>query len=126
MKRSRQLATALLLFLAGNELLYGDERIASSSLPSSLAEETGNSARPGSSGTPIHLRDLGSAQPEPFAETNAPTFLGDVLPIFMGKCARCHNDQTRFLYNWMDYKTAYKKRSEIKKRVWDSWKQAYY
>lgn len=54
------------------------------------------------------------------------TYVRDVLPIFMGKCARCHNDQAKFLYNWMDYKTARADRAEIKRRVWDSWKGEYY
>jgi len=30
------------------------------------------------------------------------------------------------LPNWLDYKTAYADRSEIKRRVWDSWKGQYY
>jgi mono/diheme cytochrome c family protein len=44
----------------------------------------------------------------------------------MGNCSRCHNEQTRFVYNWLDYKTAYADRWEIKRRVWDSWKGSYY
>lgn len=55
-----------------------------------------------------------------------PTYLRDILPIFMGKCSRCHNEQTRFVYNWLDYKTAYTDRGEIKRRLWDSWKDSYY
>ncbi len=55
-----------------------------------------------------------------------PTYLQDVLPIFMGKCLRCHNDQTRFLLNWTDYKAAFDNRWKIKRRVWDSWKGRYY
>ena len=55
-----------------------------------------------------------------------PTYLRDILPIFMGKCSRCHNEQTRFVYNWLDYKTAYTDRGEIKRRLWDSWKGSYY
>ncbi len=54
------------------------------------------------------------------------TFLRDVQPIFMGKCVRCHNADTRMLPNWLDYKTAYRDRVEIKRRVWDSWKGDYY
>ncbi len=53
------------------------------------------------------------------------TYLRDVLPIFMGKCTRCHNGQT-ILPNWLDYKTAFGDRREIKRRVWDSWKGLYY
>ncbi len=59
-------------------------------------------------------------------DSQAPTYLRDVLPIFMGKCARCHNDESRFLYNWLDYKTAFGERQQIKRRVWDSWKGQYY
>ncbi len=55
-----------------------------------------------------------------------PTYLRDVLPIFMGNCSRCHNQQTRFLSNWLDYKTAYADRWEIRRRIWDSWKGSYY
>jgi mono/diheme cytochrome c family protein len=56
----------------------------------------------------------------------APTYLRDIQPIFMGSCSRCHNNETRFVYNWLDYKTAYADRWEIKRRVWDSWKGSYY
>ena len=44
----------------------------------------------------------------------------------MGSCSRCHNQQSRFVYNWLDYKTAYADRWEIRRRVWDSWKGSYY
>jgi mono/diheme cytochrome c family protein len=60
------------------------------------------------------------------AEPNTPTYLRDVLPIFAGKCASCHNDQARFLHNWFDYKTAVGDRLEIKRRVWNSWKGSYF
>ena len=44
----------------------------------------------------------------PTAATNAvPTYLRDIQPIFMGNCSRCHNQQSRFVYNWLDYRTAY-------------------
>lgn len=56
----------------------------------------------------------------------APTYLGDILPIFMGNCSRCHNQQSRFVYNWLDYKTAYADRWEIRRRVWDSLQGTYY
>jgi len=55
-----------------------------------------------------------------------PTYLRDVLPIFMGNCSSCHNQQSRFVYNWLDYKTAYSDRWEIRRRIWDSWKGSYY
>ena len=56
----------------------------------------------------------------------APTYLRDILPIFMGKCSRCHNNQARFVYDWLDYRTAYGDRWELKRRIWDSWKGTYY
>ncbi len=62
------------------------------------------------------------------SETNnqAPTYLRDVLPILMARCARCHNEQARFVYNWLDYNTAFGDRREIRRRVWDSWQGTYY
>ena len=60
------------------------------------------------------------------APAAAPTYLRDVMPIFMGNCSRCHNEQSRFVYNWLDYKTAYADRWEIRRRVWDSYKGSYY
>lgn len=66
------------------------------------------------------------AQSAPSATSTAPTYLRDALPIFMGKCYRCHNDQSTVLPNWADYKTAFAHRFEIKRRVWDSWKGDYY
>jgi mono/diheme cytochrome c family protein len=61
------------------------------------------------------------------ASTNrAPTYLRDIQPIFMGNCSRCHNQQSRFIYDWLDYKTAYADRWEIRRRIWDSWKGTYY
>jgi mono/diheme cytochrome c family protein len=56
----------------------------------------------------------------------SPTYQRDVLPIVMGKCSRCHNDQARFLNNWLDYKTTVADRWEIKRRVWNSWKGRYF
>lgn len=55
-----------------------------------------------------------------------PTYLRDVQPIFMRRCSRCHNTQARFVYDWLDYKTAYTDRHEIKRRLWDSWKGTYF
>jgi mono/diheme cytochrome c family protein len=60
------------------------------------------------------------------ATNSAPTYLRDIQPIFMGNCSSCHNQQSRFVYDWLDYKTAYADRWEIKRRIWDSWKGSYY
>lgn len=60
------------------------------------------------------------------AAANAPTYLHDVQPLFLGKCARCHNDDSAYLPNWTDYSSAYMNRLEIKRRVWDCWKGRYY
>ena len=56
----------------------------------------------------------------------SPTYLRDVLPIIMGKCSRCHNQEARFVYNWLDYRTAYQDRHEIRRRVWDAWRGTYF
>jgi mono/diheme cytochrome c family protein len=56
----------------------------------------------------------------------APTYLQDVQPIFMENCSRCHNQESKFVYNWLDYRTAYADRWEIRRRIWDSWKGSYY
>jgi mono/diheme cytochrome c family protein len=66
------------------------------------------------------------ASPPPAANTQNPTYLGDIQPLFMASCTRCHNQQSRFIYNWLDYKTAHADRWEIKRRIWDSWKGSYY
>ena len=58
--------------------------------------------------------------------SQTPTYLRDIQPIFMGNCSRCHNQQSHFVYNWLDYKTAFADRWEIRRRVWDSWKGSYY
>ena len=63
----------------------------------------------------------GGATTSAFAN-QAPTYLRDMQPIFMGNCSRCHNQQSRFVYDWLDYKTAYADRWEIRRRIWDSWK----
>jgi len=55
----------------------------------------------------------------------SPTYLRDVQPIFAASCARCHTPQSK-IYNWLDYKTAYAERWEIRLRVWNSWKGRYY
>lgn len=59
-------------------------------------------------------------------DTGSYTYTRDVLPIVLGKCYSCHNDQTKFLPNWSDYSTAFAHRVEIKRRVWDSWRGSYY
>jgi mono/diheme cytochrome c family protein len=69
------------------------------------------------------LANQASAQTAPAA---GPTYLGDIQPMFMGSCSRCHNQQSRFIYNWLDYQTAYADRWEIRRRVWDSWKGSYH
>ncbi|HEV2455869.1 MAG TPA: cytochrome c [Verrucomicrobiae bacterium] len=68
------------------------------------------------------------AQTAPASAQNreGPTYLRDIQPIVMGNCSRCHNQESRFVYNWLDYKTAYADRWEIKRRIWDSWKGTYY
>jgi mono/diheme cytochrome c family protein/F0F1-type ATP synthase membrane subunit c/vacuolar-type H+-ATPase subunit K len=72
-------------------------------------------------------RALAQAGPAATESTNqAPTYLRDVLPIIMGKCSRCHNEEARFVYNWLDYRTAFADRWEIKRRVWDAWKGTYF
>jgi mono/diheme cytochrome c family protein len=70
---------------------------------------------------------LAQSAPAAAESTNQPpTYLRDVLPIIMGKCSRCHNEQARFVYNWLDYRTAFADRGEIKRRVWNSWKGTYF
>jgi len=63
---------------------------------------------------------------ESAALVRPPTYLGDIQPIFMRRCSRCHNEETRFVYNWLDYRTASVDRWEIKRRLWDSWRGTYY
>jgi mono/diheme cytochrome c family protein len=60
------------------------------------------------------------------AQTNIPTYLRDVQPLFLGKCSRCHNNDSAFLPNWSDYASAYQNRVEIRRRVWDAWKGHYF
>src|ERR1035441_1360269 len=73
---------------------------------------------------PTVIHDSGAVSS---ASTNqAPTYLRDIQPIFMGNCSRCHNQQSRFIYDWLDYKTAYADRWEIRRRIWDSLKGTYY
>jgi mono/diheme cytochrome c family protein len=58
--------------------------------------------------------------------TDSPTYLRDVLPVFMRLCARCHNNQNEFGFDWLDYKTAYRERWEIRRRIWDSWEGTFF
>ena len=74
------------------------------------------------SATNLHF---GSVRADSESRTS-PTFVRDVLPIVLGKCYTCHNNQTRFLPDWTDYATAFSHRIEIKRRVWDSWLGRYY
>ncbi|MGB7769676.1 MAG: c-type cytochrome [Verrucomicrobiia bacterium] len=74
---------------------------------------------------PVETYD--NAGTTPSTSTNqAPTYLGDIRPIFMGHCARCHNEQSRFIYDWLDYKTAYADRWELRRRIWNSWQGTYF
>lgn len=57
---------------------------------------------------------------------HSPTYLEDVVPILMGKCFRCHNQQTSFLNNWLDYRKTFADRWELRRRIWDSWKGDYF
>ena len=77
---------------------------------------------------PANKKDASSSQTSAggAATNQGPTYLGDIQPIFMGSCSRCHNQESRYIYNWLDYKTAYADRWELKRRVWDSWKGSYY
>jgi mono/diheme cytochrome c family protein len=60
------------------------------------------------------------------AHSETPTYLRDVLPILMGKCARCHSEESPMLHNWLDYQIAFSDRWEIRRRVWHSWKGTYF
>jgi mono/diheme cytochrome c family protein len=77
---------------------------------------------------PLCAPPASTASPnDPQDSTNAaPTYLHDVRPIVMQRCARCHNEEARFVYNWLDYRTAYADRGEIARRVWNSWKGTYF
>ena len=71
-------------------------------------------------------QNISSTSPEGNPARQSPTYLRDIQPIFMGNCSRCHNQESRFVYDWLDYKTAYADRWEIRRRIWDSWKGTYY
>jgi mono/diheme cytochrome c family protein len=70
--------------------------------------------------------DLGHVNAAAGRSDPNPTYLRDVLPIIMRRCSRCHNEQARFVYNWLDYRTAFTDRWEIERRVWDSWNGTYF
>lgn len=97
------------------------------SAPESLAPgRSGPKAQPfllASSAEPLAANPAASSAS---AEPAGPTYLRDVLPIMMRRCSRCHNVQARFVYNWLDYRTAHSDRFEISRRVWDSWKGTYF
>ncbi len=77
-------------------------------------------AEPRASALPLSSPRPGSRPP--VTTSHEPTYVQDVLPIVMGKCTRCHNDQATFLRNWLDYRAAAQDRWELKRRVWDSWR----
>jgi mono/diheme cytochrome c family protein len=56
------------------------------------------------------------------ADTNSVTYVRDVFPIVMTRCFPCHNPASR-LPNWTDYKTMFRKKVEVKRRIWDSWSE---
>jgi mono/diheme cytochrome c family protein len=54
--------------------------------------------------------------------TNAPTYVKDILPIVMTKCFTCHHPKS-LLPDWTNYKTMVKKKTEVRRRIWNSWEQ---
>ena len=112
-----------IILLAGTWLLLASQTtvIASDASTAPL-----NAGTPQSAGkTEANKTALAKAQPLS-TSSETPTYLRDVLPILMGKCGRCHNDQTQVMQNWLDYRTAAAGRWKIKRRIWDSWKGAYF
>ncbi len=75
---------------------------------------------------PPSPRQPGTYSGAPGTLPPSPTFTRDVLPIFMARCGRCHNEESAVLYNWLNFGTAYNHRAQIVRRVWDSWKGSYY
>jgi mono/diheme cytochrome c family protein len=113
--------------------IHAQDRAGSLRPSQTTASETNPAREISQSQAAMTLVLAGVTQPKPApvaatpASTNeAPTYLRDILPIFMGKCSRCHNEEARFVYNWLDYKTAFADRWEIRRRIWDSWKGTYY
>ena len=109
--------------------------LACAGLSQAVAQSDGPARKPGVSASEADAQRLLllALAPQPNPATNSasaqaaqPTYLRDVLPIIMRRCSRCHNVQARFVYNWLDYRTAYEDRFEIARRVWDSWKGAYF
>lgn len=103
--------------------------------PSRAALSSGEKANPVNQKTASTMRlaavDVSPAQRYVGAgasvQTNpTPTYLRDILPILMRRCSRCHNQEARFVYNWLDYRTAHADRWEIRRRVWDSWRGSYF
>ncbi len=45
---------------------------------------------------------LEAAVPPTSEVSTNPTFLRDVQPLILGKCARCHNSEGSFLPDWTD------------------------
>lgn len=113
------------LLLAGAGLLPGSN---GDLITSGAMAASGNLNRTESTGNgEVEAKKAGMshAQGAP-ANSETPTYLRDILPILMGKCARCHNGQSQVMQNWLDYRTASEERWEIKRRVWDSWKGTYF
>ena len=81
---------------------------------------------PADTGVKAEVKSSIAAGNQGSTHSESPTYLQDVLPIVMGKCARCHGNETSVLHNLLDYKTAFGDRVEIKRRVWDCWKGSYY
>ena len=88
--------------------------------------DTGVQMMPTAAGVKADGKISVPAENQATTQLASPTYLRDVLPIMMGKCARCHGEETSVLHDWLDYKTAFNDRVEIKRRVWDSWNGSYY
>lgn len=118
-----RLSRGLALPLGGLLLLsYGSELTAATP-PVPVSEVTRSSTQ----GSNSKVKTYAVRQERPSqSSAPGPTYLRDVLPILMGKCGRCHNEQSQVLANWLDYDTAASKRWEIKRRVWDSWHGTYF
>ena len=104
--------------LAGSDMPVANQRV---------PRATGDSSKISSSAAvqPLFAKTL-PPRPSDTMDSGSPTYLRDVLPILMGKCSRCHNEQARFVYNWLDYRTAFADRHEIARRVWDSYRGSYF
>ncbi len=119
LRRARQV---MVLPLGGLLLLSYNRALIAATTPTQLPE-----IKSGTSRTDTKTKTYAVRQERPSAlVATGPTYLRDVLPILMGKCGRCHNEQSQVLANWLDYDTASSKRWEIKRRVWDSWHGTYF